>query len=113
MQDVDQGWLGGNSELGVEVLGELCENVVDYPDGQEVPPKQESDETAASYLGTLKLYCLIQSRDVSWATPTLKVQVKGLEKTSMARMAGKLVTELALLTGEVLFKVADVATCSA
>ncbi len=102
----------------------FAKQVLDYPDGQELPPKQESDVaqyaaifrncgTAANYLGTLKWYCLMQSLDVSWATPRLKVQLKGLKKMSMASMAGKLVTELALLTREVLFKVAAVTRVSA
>ncbi len=98
----------------------FAKNVLDYPDGQELPPRTETDVaeyvaifrnagTAANYVGVLKWHCLIQSLDVGWATTTLKLQLKGLKKLSLAQMAGKLVTEPALLTQEVMLKVAAVA----
>ena len=75
-----------NSALKCWIM--FAKQVLDYPDGQELPPKQESDVAqyaaifrnsgiAANYLGTLKWYCLMQSLDASWATPRLKMQVKG------------------------------------
>jgi len=98
----------------------FAQQVLDYPDGQEVPPKQETDVvqylaifrnsgTAANYLGILKWYCLSKSLDVSWATPRLRMQLKGLKKLSLRSMAGKLITELALITWDVLNKVVGIA----
>ena len=98
----------------------FAESVLEYPEGQELPPRTETDVaeyvaifrnagTAANYVDVLKWHCLIQSLDVGWAATTLKLQLKGLKKLSLAQMAGKLVTELALLTQEVMLKVAAVA----
>ena len=79
----------------------FAKGVLEYPEGHELPPRTETDfaeyvaifrnsGTAANYVGVLKWYCLIQSLDVGWATTTLKLQLKGLKKLSLAHMAGKL-----------------------